>query len=68
VKSAKRGEIVKNGKNTLLYKTQEEIFWLKCSLKLLKLLFLAGKFTKKNYFQLSLKKMMSKIIKTSKKE
>jgi hypothetical protein len=35
-----------NGKNRLIYETQEDIFWLKFSLKLLKLLFSAGKITK----------------------
>jgi hypothetical protein len=47
LKIAKRDEIMENVKNRLIYETQEEIFWLKLSLKLLKLWFSAGKITKK---------------------
>jgi hypothetical protein len=55
---------VKNGKNKLIYETQAEIFWLKFSLKLLKILFSAGKITKKKIFPTQPKKM----IKSSKKK
>jgi hypothetical protein len=47
LKSEKRDKIVKNGKNRLICATQKEIFWLKFSLKLL---FSAGKITKKKVF------------------
>jgi Txe/YoeB family toxin of Txe-Axe toxin-antitoxin module len=42
----KKGRNRINRKNRLIYETQEEIFWLKFSLKILKLLFSTGKITK----------------------
>jgi hypothetical protein len=54
---------VQNGKNRLIYEAQEVIFSLKFALKLLKLLFSAGKITKKSYFQLSIKKIIKSSIK-----
>jgi hypothetical protein len=43
LKIGKKGRKREKWKKKLIYGTQEEVFWLKFSLKLLKLLFLAGK-------------------------
>jgi hypothetical protein len=50
LKIGKKGKNREKWKNRSIYETQEEIFWLKFSLKLLKLLFSAGKITKKKLF------------------